>query len=100
MRKFLQILGKRPKKKRKGFHLKKCTDFHEFWDQTTKKKRIFLAKSAKEQFLLSNSGVITSILGVSGLKLHSSDTEPVTFFGTQLSLEGTQFSFGGAQVVI
>ena len=45
------------------------------------KKTGLIAKSAKKQFLLTNFGVTTSILGVSGLELHSSGTEPVTFFG-------------------
>ena len=40
-------------------------------------KKVFITKSAKKQFLLTNSGVITNILGVSGLKLHYSGTEPV-----------------------
>ena len=40
-----------------------------------------------------NSGVITSILGVSGLELHSSSTEPVNFFRAK-------FSFGGVQADI
>ena len=46
-----------------------------------------------------NSEVITSILVVSCLELHSSSTEPAgNFFGTQSSLGGgAQFSFGGAQ---
>ena len=43
-----------------------------------------------------NYGVMISILEVPGLELHSSGTEPVTFFGAQSSLEwGAQFSFGG-----
>ena len=66
----------------------------------TKKKKVFIAKSAKKQFLLSNFGVMTNISGVLGLKLLSSGTEPVTFFGEQSSLEGAQFSFEGAQAVI
>ena len=52
-------------------------------------------KSAKKQFLLTNSRVITNILGVSGLELHSSGTEPVTFFGTQFSLGGHNSRLGG-----
>ena len=60
-------------------------------DQKTKKK-VFTAESAKERFLLTNSGVMISILGVSSLELHSSGTEPVTFFGAQSSLKGAQFS--------
>ena len=43
-------------------------------------KSVFIVESAKKQFLLTNSGVTTSILGVSGLELHSSGTETVTFF--------------------
>ena len=62
-------------------------------------ERVFIAKSAKKMFLLTNSGVIASILGVSGLEVHSSGTERVTFFGAQTSLGGT-FSFRGAQAVI
>ena len=58
------------------------------------KKRVFITKSAKEQFLLTNSGVITSILGVSGLELHFSGTEPVTFFRAQSSLGGHNFCLG------
>ena len=60
------------------------------------KKSVFIAKSTKKQFLLTNSGVITSILGVSGLELHSSNTKPVNFFGAQLSLGGgTILTWGG-----
>ena len=59
------------------------------------KKRVFIAKSAKKQFLLTNSGVITSTLGVSGLELHSSGTGPVTFFGTLSSLRGHNSRLGG-----
>ena len=64
-------------------------------------KKVYIAESAKKQFLLTNSGVITSILGVSGLELLSSGTEPVTFFGAQSSLwehnsrlRGTSSDFG------
>ena len=59
------------------------------------KQTVFIAKSTKIQFLLTNCGDITSSLGVSGLELHSSSTKPVNFFGAQSSLEGAQFSFGG-----
>ena len=38
---------------------------------------------------------MTSILGVSGLKLHSCGTEPVTFFGAQSSLGGHNSRLGG-----
>ena len=52
------------------------------------KKKNFTAKFAKERFLLTNSGEMISILEVSGLELHSSGTEPVTFFGAQSSFGG------------
>ena len=84
---------------KKGLHLKKCANFHEFCGET-KKIRSLLQNLQKRHFLLTNSGVITSILGVSGLKLHSSGNELVTFFGAQSSLWGAQFSFGGVQAVI
>ena len=61
------------------------------------KQTIFIAKSTKKQFLLTNSGLINSILGVSGLELHSSRTEPVNFFEAQSSLREAQFSFWDAQ---
>ena len=54
----------------------------------------------EKRFLLTDSEVLTSILGVSSFELHSRGTEPVTFLGAQPSLEGAQFSFGGAQAVI
>ena len=59
------------------------------------KKRVFITKFAKKQFLLTIYGVITSILGVSGVELHSSGTEPLTFFGAQSSLGGHNSRFGG-----
>ena len=59
------------------------------------KHTVFIAKSSLKQFLLTNSGVITSILGVSGPELHSSSTEPINFFGPQSSLGGAQFLFEG-----
>ena len=61
------------------------------------KQTIFIAKSTKNQFLLTNSGLINSILGVSGLELHFSSTEPVNFFEAQSSLREAQFSFWDAQ---
>ena len=97
--------------KKKGLHLKICADFHEFWGEDKKvlhrkkmreflripgwnhKKRVFITKSAKKQFLLTDSGVITCILGVSGLELYFSGTKPVTFFGHYPRL-GAQFLFG------
>ena len=83
------------KTKKKGLHFKKCKNFFDFFAGTTKKKRFFIAKSAKKQFLLTNSGVTTIILRVSGLELHSSGTEPVTFFGAQSSLGGHNSCLGG-----
>ena len=73
---------------KRALHLKKCANFHEFAGETTK-------KFAKKQLLLTNSGVITSILGVSGLELYSSGTKPVTFFGAQSSLGGHNSLLGG-----
>ena len=61
---------------------------------TIKQKKVFTAESAKERFLLTNSGMMISYLGVSSLELHSSGTEHVTFFEAQSSLRGAQFSFG------
>ena len=61
---------------------------------------LFIEKSTKKQFLLTNSGLVTSILKVSGLELHTNRTEPVNFFGAQSSLGRAQFSFGGLQAVI
>ena len=52
------------------------------------KIRSLLQNLQKRHFLLTNSGVITSILGVSGLKLHFNGNELVTFFGAQSSLWG------------
>ena len=67
-----------------------------------RKKRVFIAKlkkrvlaHKKKGFLLTNSGVTTSILRVYGLELHSSGTEPVTFFGAQSSLRGHNSCLGG-----
>ena len=79
--------------KNKGPHLEICANFHEFRGET--KKRGLYYKICKKQFLLTNSRVITSILGVSGLELHSSDTEPVTFFWAQSSLGGHNSCLGG-----
>ena len=73
------------------------SNFYEFWGGTTKKKGSLLQNLRKKRFLLPNPGVTTSILKVSGLKLHSGGTERVTFFGAQSSLGGTRFSFEGAQ---
>ena len=75
---------------KKCLHLEICADFREFWGGATK-TRIFITKSVKKQFLITNSGVITSLLRVSGLKLHFSGTEAVTFFGAQSSLGRRSF---------
>ena len=89
----------RPKKKKKVFISKYARIFMNPWVQPHK-QTIFIAKSTKKQFLLTNSGVTTSILGVSGLKLQSSSTKPVNFFEAQSSLGRAQFSFVGAREVI
>ena len=60
------------------------------------KQTVFIAKSTKKQFLFTNSGMITSILVVSGLKLHSSSTELVNFLEAQSSFGGgTSSDLGG-----
>ena len=59
------------------------------------KKMVFTTESAKNRSLLTDSGLMVSILGVSGLELYSSGYEPVTIFGAQSWLWGAQFSFGG-----
>ena len=117
---FLWIRKWRPKNK--NLHCEICASFHEFWGEDRKKKRkegfiakcaristnsmikvkknVFIAKSEKKQFLLTNSGVLSSNLVVSDLELLSGGTVSATFFGGQFSLEGAQFEFGGAQAVI
>ena len=81
-----------------------CANFLVIWGENQKKKKVFIpkytwifinsgvkpqkqtvfnAKRTKKQFLLTNSGVITSILGVSGLELLSSSTKHVNFFRAQ-----------------
>ena len=54
----------------------------------TIKKGGFIVKSAKKLFLPTNTGLMISILGVLGLEMHFSGTEPATFFGAQSSLGG------------
>ena len=76
----------------------KCANFHYFLGEITKKES-FLQNLQKKQFLLTNSGVTTSILGVLGLELHSSGTEPVTFFGAKSLPGGAQFSFEAKAVI-
>ena len=58
-------------------------------------KKVFTAKSAKKRFLPTNSGVMTSILMVSGLELHPSGIKLVSFFGVQSSLGGHNSRLGG-----
>ena len=60
------------------------------------KQTVFIAKSTNKQFLLTNSGVIASILGVPGLELHSNGTESVNFFWAQSSLGGHNSRLGGS----
>ena len=60
---------------------------------------VFTTKSAKKTILAHEFWVITSILRVWGLKLHSSGTKPVTFFGAQSSFGGRNSRLG-AQAVI
>ena len=90
MRGYSLILGWRQKK---DLHLKKWANFHELRGETT--KNVFITKSAHKQILLTNSGVITSILGVSGLELHFIGTEPVTFFGGTILAWGHNSCLGG-----
>ena len=84
--------------KKKLFISKKCANFHELRGETTK-KGVFITKSAKKQFLLTNSRVITCILGVSGLELHFSGTKPVTYFGHNPRLGGTILVWGAHAVI-
>ena len=84
--KFDKIWGKNHKK---GLHLKIYANFHEFWGEAAKTNGLH-CKIYEKTVLAHEFRVITSILGleVLGLRLHSSSTEPVTFFGTQSSLGG------------
>ena len=52
------------------------------------KQTVFIAKSTKKLFWLANSGVTSSIFGVSGLELHSSSIEPFNFIGAQAVIWG------------
>ena len=84
----------RVKTKKKNLHGKICAKFHKFWDEDQIK--VFIVKSAKKRFFPTNTGLMTSILGVSGPELHSNCTEPVTFFGAQSSLGmGNIYGVGG-----
>ena len=52
-------------------------------------------KLRKKQFLLANSGAISTNLGVLGLDLHSSSPERVNFFRNSPRLGGTNSHLGG-----
>ena len=87
------------KTKNKGLHPEIYENFDDLVGATTQTNNLY-CKIYKKKFLLTNSGLINSILGVSGLELHSSRTEPVNFFEAQSSLREAQFSFWDAQAVI
>ena len=79
--------------KKNPLYLKKCANFHEFRSETTKKG--LYHKICEKTVLAHEFWVITSILGVSGLELHSSGTKPVTFFAEQSLLGGHNSHLGG-----
>ena len=79
---------------KKGFLRQICAKFHEVWREDQKKKSSS-RNLLKKRFLSTNTGLMTSILGVSGPELHSSGTESVTSFGAQSSLGGTFLVLGG-----
>ena len=87
------------KKRKKSLHCKMCAKFHKFhelWGEDQNQKKVFIAKSAKKQILLTDSGVMTSILGADArLELHSYSAEPVTFFKAQFSFGGTSSDLAG-----
>ena len=56
---------------------------------------VFIAKSTKKRFMSTNTGLMISILGVSDPELHSSGTEPATFFWAQSLLGGHNVCLGG-----
>ena len=62
-----------------------------------KKEKSFLSRNLpkKKRYLAMNTGLMTSILGISGPELHSFGTEAVTFFGAHSLLGRAHFSFGG-----
>ena len=60
--------------------------FPEF--ESKDKKKVFTTESAKNRSLLKDSGVMVSILGVSGLELYSSGSEPVAILRAQSWLGG------------
>ena len=90
-----------------GLHRKNCVNFYEIWGENQKKRLssqklrefprilVFFFKNVR---IFTNSEVISSILGVSGLELNSSSTEPVKFFGVQSSAwgEGTILVWGSS----
>ena len=59
------------------------------------KHTVFTAKSTKNSSCSQIFWVITSILAVTGLELHSSCTEPVNFFWAQSTLGGYNSRLGG-----
>ena len=83
---------------KKSSSSQKMREFSQIPRRNHKKEGLYY-KICKKQFLLTNSGVITSILGVLGLELHFSDTDSITFFPAQFSLGGTILVWG-AQAVI
>ena len=83
------------KTEKKGFHLKKCANFHDFRGGTTKKKG-FYSKICKKTVLAQ---------GFSGDNQYFKSLRPRTdqwhrscyFLWGKSSLEGAQFSLGGAR---
>ena len=84
--------------------LKILANFHKFLSEDQKKRssvqkfyeiRCDSTKITKKQFLLANSRAVKTNLIVLGLDSHSSNPEPVNFFGAQFSLEGHNFHLGG-----
>ena len=84
---------KKKERKRKVF-ISKNTQISTISKVKPQQKGVFNAKSGKKQFLLTNSWMTTSILGVSAFELHSSGTVPDTFFGAQSSLWGHNSCLG------
>ena len=83
--------------KRKGLRRKTC----KFWGEDQTKKRIFIAKSAKNGLAHEHLVEGQYFGGVRPrTAANSSGTKPVTFFGTKSSLGGAYFLFRDAQEVI
>ena len=84
---FPRILKQRPKKR---------SSFQKFYEIQCESTKI-----TKNHFLLANSRAVNTNLGVLGLDLHSSGSEPGNFFGAQSSSGGGggghKQSFGGAR---